>query len=813
MDRVETHVKAFGVVAAYDEEVGIFLVSPNRLGFGVVCAPLSGGDDALGNKLNLLNSMAWPEGTLMQFTNYCSPDLIDVVLQYKELRRHVQDPLLKAMSDGHVQWMVDSTNKPVDQASGIRLRSNQLMITVQIPWAGAKPSEKDIREVKDLQIGFMQAIKSAGLSYAKLSAESYIRFMETVLNQAPDAAWKRSPLTAYDQREVICSQLLDPGSAVEFDKDGLWLNGNTRVKVLSPKKYPSPTHFGIAMRYLTDWRQGARGIRENAIITLNVYFQNNDRERAKLEKERIWNQHQSGTQVGRFVSFFRDKLESVTAILNEVKEGDRVVNAYISMAILNQGDGTDEASRARTEEASQAAVMNAMSYWREFGFTMMQDRYFVLPLFCNMLPFAGDADLKEVLQRYRKMAGLQAIHLAPVMGSWRGTGTPVVTLTSRDGQVQPISPWDTDGNMNFLIAAQSGMGKSVFSNNMIANLRTMDAAVYVIDVGDSYKNLCESLEGQYLEFGKGSAICLNPFSLVKDYREEEDMLAEMIIIMAAPNEGLSDKQRPQLKRVMSRVFDQFGSQTNIDLIAEALQLEDDSDVKVIGQMLYPFTSAGSYGSFFNGQNTLQVGGKFTVLELGALKAKMHLQRVVLLSLMYQIGQAVYLGDRKMKQMLLIDEAWQLLATDDAATFIERAYRQFRKHNASVGIVTQSVMDVWQTKGGRAIAENSAHMYLLGQKADAIEGVRKEGKMPFGEWGYDMLKTVHTVPGVYSEIMCVTPYGVGIGRLVLNDFQKIMFSTKGEDVAAVKAHRDRGMNLGDAINAVLRDRGMKQKRVA
>jgi len=813
MDRVETHVQAFGLVSAFDEQNNTFLIAPNLLGFGAVCAPLAGGDDSLANKLNLLNSMAWPEGTLMQFTNYSSPDLIDIVLSYKELRRHVRDPLLKALSDSHAAWMVDSTNKAVDEASGIKLRNSQLLITVQIPWSGAKPSDREVREVRDLQVGFMQALKSAGISHAALTPKAYIRFMETVLNQAPGAGWKRSPLTEYDPQEVIASQLLDPGSAVEFDADGLWLNGNTRVKVLSPKKYPSPTHFGIAMRYLADWKSGARGIRENCIVTLNVYFPNNDREQGKLEKERIWNQHQSGTQVGRFFSFFKEKLESTNAILSEVKEGDRVVSAYISMAILTQGAGSDAASRVATEEASQASTMNAMSYWREFGFTMMQDRFFVLPIFLNMLPFAGDASLKDVLQRYKKMAGLQSVHLAPVMGSWRGTGTPVVTLTSRDGQVQPISPWDTDGNMNFLIAAQSGMGKSVFSNNLIANLRSMDASVYVIDVGDSYKNLCESLDGQYLEFGKGSEICLNPFTLVKDYREEEDMLCEMITIMAAPNEGLSDKQRPQLKRVMAAAFSQYGNETNIDRIAEELGNEDDPSIKVIGQMLYPFTSAGSYGTYFNGPNTLKVGGKFTVLELGALKSKMHLQRVVLLSLMYQIGQAVYMGDRSTKQMLLIDEAWQLLATDDAATFIERAYRQFRKHNASVGIVTQSVMDVWQTKGGRAIAENSAHMYLLGQKGDAIEGVRKEGKMPFGDWGYEMLKTVHTVKGVYSEIMCVTPFGVGVGRLILNDFQKILFSTSPDDVMALKRYRDKGMTLADAIFALMRDRGVKTGKAA
>ena len=92
-----------------------------------------------------------------------------------------------------------------------------------------------------------------------------------------------------------------------------------------------------------------------------------------------------------------------------------------------------------------------------------------------------------------------------------------------------------------------------------------------------------------------------------------------------------------------------------------------------------------------------------------------------------------------------------------------------------------------------------------EEQEYIDAIKRDNRLPFGEWAYEQLKTVHTVQGQYSEIMCVTPYGLGIGRLVLNDYQKIMFSTKAEDVKAMQELRAKGMSLAEAIDQLVRQR--------
>lgn len=814
MDRTEAHVRLFGAVHGYDEAADAYLVFPNRLAFGVLCAPLAGNDQATASKLNLLLSLHWPPGTMMQVGMYASPDMIRITTDYAAMRRGVRDPALQQLTRSHLEFIEQGAREPVDAASGLRLHDTQVFITVQVPFKGDAPSLDDFRRLGELRTAFDQALKSAGMPGTPLTAKRYLRLMSTILNQSPEASWRKSPSAGYDPNQIIASQVLDPGSAVEVDAEGLWLGGNTRVRVLSPKEYPDTLYFGMAMRYLADWRQGARGIRENCLMTLTLHFPDQEKARSKKEKDLMWSTHQASTPIAKYVKFYRERKASLEAILEPVKDGDRIVQAYLSMAVFTQGAGSDPASRKRTEELSVGAAINAASYWREFGFLMMQDRYFVLPLFTQLLPFACDESVRSSIARYKTMASRHAVALMPVLGSWRGTGTPLLTLISRDGQVQPVSQWDTDTNMNFLVAAQSGSGKSVLSQSMIANIRSIGGSAYVIDNGDSYKNLCEGLGGTYLTFDGATQVSINPFSMVRDFEEECSMLVGLLKIMIAPNSNLSDFELAELQRILGLVYRQKKNAMSVDDLATALISQSEPEVKRMGQQLHAWTRQGPYGRYMQGEASIDITNEFTVLELGGLRDKPVLQRVVLMSLMFMIGQAVYQGDRAKKKLLLIDEAWELLAKEDAALFIEKAFRQFRKMGASVGVVTQSVMDVWENPGGRAIAENSAHMYLLRQKSDSIDAVQRDKRMPFGDWGYEMLKSVHTVPGQYAEIMCVTPYGTGIGRLILSNVQKVMFSTKAEDVAALKAKRERGLSLAQAVEELVQERyGVQTRKVA
>lgn len=808
MERTEVLAEMLGLLHAYDDDQGLFLITPDKLAFGIIASPLAGGDESTGDKLNLLLSLAWPTDTLMQVSCFTSPDLMQITSDFTNLRAGVQDPLMAKATREHVDFMRRSALEPYDKNTGARLRNTQLIITVQIPFKGNEPSSETFELARELRSSFEATLTSVGVSFAPLNPQRYIRVMETILNQGKTAGWKTTPLVTYDENELICAQVLDPGSGIDVDEKGLWLNGSTRVRVLSPKRYPDSPYFGLAMRYLTDPEHGARGIRENALITMNILLPSRKETTDALERSEVWNNHQSSTPISKYVRYFREKKESLAAMLVPIRAGDRPVKAYISIALFIHGDGDTPEDRVVTDRRATASVANAQSYWREFGYHMLPEQFMVLPFFSQMLPFAGDASMRRALERYRPMAGIHAICLAPFLGQWRGTGTPLLTLFARDGQVQPISPWDTDGGMNFMVSAATGSGKSVFAQALIQAMNSIGGKAWVLDVGSSYKNLCETHDGQYLSFGHEQDVRLPLFEEVRtkrDLDESLDMIVDLMAIMIAPKSGLSEYQQAYLKVAVERQWNASGPETTIDQIADDLRSSDRQEISDLALQLRAFTTEGAYGRYFTGPGNISFNRDLVVLELADLKGKPHLQRVILLTLMSKIGAAIYQGDRATKQMLLIDEAWELLAADDTASFVEKAYRQFRKHEASVGTVTQSVLDIWDTKGGRAMADNTAHFYLLRQKEDSIEAIKDAKRLPFGDWGYKQLKSVHTVRGNYAEIMCVTPFGTGIGRLVLNNFQKVLFSTTPADVVAINRLRASGMDLGQAVQQLVNER--------
>ena len=275
--------------------------------------------------------------------------------------------------------------------------------------------------------------------------------------------------------------------------------------------------------------------------------------------------------------------------------------------------------------------------------------------------------------------------------------------------------------------------------------------------------------------------------------------------MASNKGSLGEYQIAELKRVVKELWDKHGNALRIDNVAEKCLEADDIRLKDIGTQLYAFTSKGSYGKYFDGDVATRFTNQFTVLELDELQGRKHLRQVVLLQLIQQIQQEVFLGSRDRKKIVIIDEAWDLLKEGEVATFMEHAYRKFRKYGGSVIIATQSINDLYTNAVGQAIAENSSSMYLLGQTEESVESVRKEKRLALSEGGFNTLLSVHTVPGVYSELFLKTKNGQGVGRLIVPDFQKLLYSTNPVETNHIERHEKSGLSVPEAIRMVLKDR--------
>ncbi|WP_020563518.1 type IV secretion system protein TraC [Methylosarcina fibrata] len=784
---------------AYDPDHQLFLLADASIGFGFICRPLTGADPSVSARVNVLLNQDWPTETLLQVSLWTSPDIEESLAIMQTRRLKQQKTIYKAMTQASIDFLRQGTGKAPETVSGARLRRSQVIVTVKLPIVNPRPSENELVRAAELQRATQQSLTTIGLNPDVLDADHYVRVLNTVLNWNDDAGWKDRVVPECDPTQLIRDQLLDYDNALETDEKGVWL-GTKRVKTLSAKRTPDHFYFGSAKSYLGDILSGTRGIRQNALISLTLHYPDAESTRARQEGVRQFITNQVNTPIARFLPALIQRKHNFDVLFDAYGDGDRPIRSYFGL-VLFCDDGEES-----------AAISNARVYFRELGFQLLEDKYFCLPFFLNCLPFGAERAAIPDLKRYRTLATRHAIPLLPLFGDWAGTGTPTLNFVSRNGEHMAVSLFDTTGNYNLCIAAESGKGKSFLTNEIIVSYLTEGAQIWTIDVGRSYENLCEVLEGDFVKFTHGSGICMNPFEIVQNFEEEADMLAGLVSQMAAPTEKLSDFQTAGLKRVLKNLWTEKAQAMSVDDIAAILCREDDQRLRDVGEQLFPFTSRGEYGRYFNGRNNARFSNDFTVLELEELKGRKHLQQVVLLQLIYQIQQEMYLGERNRPKIVIIDEAWDLLTEGDVAKFMEHGYRRFRKYGGAAVTITQSVNDLYRNAAGRAIVENSANMYLLGQKAEVIEGMKQDRRLPLSDGGYELLKTVHTLPGAYSEIFFLTEMGSGIGRLIVDPFKRLLFSTKPEDVQALKQLRRQGLSLDDAIQQLQSSRKAKEREV-
>lgn len=781
-------------VIAFEPDRRLFFGKDQTIGFAFACTPRPGGGHQQEQQIRVMLEDDWPAGAHLQFLLYASPNLVAPIDVMRNIRRkggHLAD---QVFADAQTDWLASKIDEPFAEIDGLHLRDFKLIVSAKFPVAEAEPSEADVNRAVQTANRLERSLAALDLAPRQMDAAAFVTIGSELVNRGPYASWRRVDRLAYDRHKPVNQQILDMGAPLTVDRTGIGLEGGGRLMLLSPKSLPERGFLGLAQFLLSDVFTGRRGLLAPFFIAFTVFLPDQQALKSSIAMKRAWTANAANSPMIRWLPGLACRMKDLDAMTASMEAGHRPLQFSLNLGIY----GT-------TPEAAERAATDAVNYWAEQSVVLLPDTQIPMPLLINALPLGGDRKAIGNLGRYHTMTSEHAACLVPVFGPWRGTRTPIIAPISRDGQLMAFDLFDSQTNFNAVIAAESGSGKSFLAQLLSANYLASGAQVWTIDVGGSYRNLCELMGGEYIDFGDGH-ICLNPFRLVRDWEEDCDIVEALIGAMAAETERLSDYQRTVLRESLSLIWAEHAHDTTIDMIAERLKSHADQRIRDVGVQLYPFTSAGHFGRYFIGENTVSFTNRYTVLELGALRNRKHLQRIVLLQLIFQIQQAMHALPRDVRKLLFVDEAWELLADGEVGRFIENGYRRFRKHRGALIIATQSLGDLYNTEVGVAIAENSAVKMLLGQKAEVIDRLVQSNKLTLPEGLTALLKSVHSVRDRYSEVFFMTDSGSGIGRIVVDPATRLMLSSDAVDVAALEAARGRGLTLGDAVADVLARRG-------
>lgn len=818
-------------VIGYDAETKLFFMDDRTIGFGFVCDPIPGGGDELNTQVQSFINLDFPEHTTISFMLYRSPDLDSQLDQVLTLRNGFYDQLLTPLLYQRINFLREHSKKPLvtnykGQSYDCGLIVDiKLFITIKIPVRnGLAPTDNEKLEITELQRRAYASLADTGFCPREMNASMYLRVMGTLINWQPCRSWEKSVIKP-DPTIPLCDQFFDPDSDLDDSDEtrsfiGLcqrYDNKNKKkgeddfqcyAQVMSPRTYPAMMYFGNAIMYAGDFtgRGRSANIAGNYCVVSTIHVINHTKTFDNFKKKRSLTGKASFSSV-----LLRARPEMATAIkdydeiYNAVENGGKLLQMTFSVIIF-----------AKTKQAMIDMSQAMQQYFATMNFKLMVDRYVQREMFTNCLPFSVDRKFMFGMEarRYNTFTTNIATTLLPLMSEWKGTGRGHVSLISRTGQLMTLSLQDSNTNNNALIAAESGSGKSFFTNELMSMYMSAGARVWIIDIGRSYLKLCNTLHGEFISFQQDHLPCLNPFRMINNIEDEHDFIIAILEAMISPREKLTSQQESVLTQIFDSLWTQKGREATIDDIRDGLneyaKTNNDMRIRDMATQIYPFTTKGSYGQVFNGDDPITFNNRFTVLELEELNGMPQLRQVVLLQLIFQIQQAIFLSRKSgQKKLVMIDEAWDLLKEGHTAKFMEAAYRKFRKYDASAIIATQSVADLYNAADnqiGQAIAANSAFNFLLGQKEQTVEQVKEKKQLTLSDAGFEQLKTVRTVKGVYSEIFLQSNAGTGIGRLIVSDFEKLMFSTDPTDIARINYYVQMGATYSDAINQILVDEG-------
>ena len=171
-----------------------------------------------------------------------------------------------------------------------------------------------------------------------------------------------------------------------------------------------------------------------------------------------------------------------------------------------------------------------------------------------------------------------------------------------------------------------------------------------------------------------------------------------------------------------------------------------------------------------------------------------------------VTNKMFLGDRKTPFNIVFDEAWDMLRGKQSGVFIETLARRLRKYKGSLIVGTQSINDFYQSPGAQAAFDNSDLMCMLSQKPESIDQLKKTDRISMSAQKEEQMKSIKTKQGQFAELMIISPEGYAVCRFMLDDFSKLLFSTRAEDFSAVnqlmKAQVGINITMNDAIDQLI-----------
>lgn len=368
--------------------------------------------------------------------------------------------------------------------------------------------------------------------------------------------------------------------------------------------------------------------------------------------------------------------------------------------------------------------------FRELGITPYQVKYALKELYMNNCPGAA-----AYIPENHKFIGIseQTSSLLNFESYYESHKDGILFCDRKNESPLRLDLWDEPVkkgiivNRNRLIFGPSGTGKSFLINHMASQYYEQGHHIVMIDIGNSYKKLCELVNGVYFTYEINAPLQFNPFYY---YSQEEinidkkNFLLSLIFFLWKGEESASKEERQILSNYLDLYYEHIVKNsifpcmsTFYEFISEHTVFEE--ELCYFDKISFKLSLRNFYdGHYKNILNAAQpanlIHERFIVFEMDNIKDHPVLFPLVTMLCINLVMNKIQ-GIPAEKKSIFIDECWKPISKGEMAEFIKYLYKTVRKFYGEVAIATQDLEDILDTAAGPAMVNNTDTLIMLSHK--------------------------------------------------------------------------------------------------
>ncbi|MBA4057879.1 MAG: conjugal transfer protein TraG, partial [Marivirga sp.] len=313
--------------------------------------------------------------------------------------------------------------------------------------------------------------------------------------------------------------------------------------------------------------------------------------------------------------------DATNDFLNEIVGEQRLpVKAHFN--VLAWTDNKKELKEIKTQVASALAQMDAVAKQETVG----APQIFWAGLPGNEADFPMNDTFDTFAEQATCFLNLETNYqssLSPVgirLGD-RLTGRPVHVDISDEPVKKGIIT-----NRNKFILGPSGSGKSFFTNHMVRSYYEQGTHIVLVDVGHSYKGLCDLVNGYYFTYDEKNPIRFNPFYISQgdtlDTEKKESIKTLLLALWKKDDETFNRSEYVALSIALQtyykflethpnlfacfNTFYEFLRDVFVRILKEDKVKEKDFDVENFLYVLRPYYQGGEFDYLLNATENLDL---------------------------------------------------------------------------------------------------------------------------------------------------------------------------------------------------------------